>query len=61
MNAEARRAGRLLELSKLVGRLGTQGKTPEEIIKAVRERAYDMASPSVAENYVQEIIRRFSK
>lgn len=60
MNADARRSARLLELTKLVGRLAKEHKTPDEIIRAVRKRALEMASKKTADGYVEEIIRRFS-
>ena len=62
MNAEAKRGGRLRELSNIVESCSKKGITdPAEIIKKVRKRAYQMAAPATAESYVQEIIRRFSK
>ena len=62
MNAEAKRAGRINELTRLVGVCTANGITdPHEIIKKVRKRAYEMASKQTAEGYVQEVIRRFSK
>ena len=61
MNTTEVRSHRLQELTRLVGRLSNQEKTPTEIIDAVRKRSHEMASPTTAENYVQEIIRRYSK
>lgn len=61
MSPTETRSHRLTELTKLVGRLDNQKKTPEEIIDAVRKRACEMTSSITAENYVQEIIRRHSK
>ena len=62
MNAESKRVGRINELSRLVGTCTAKGITdPVEIISIVRKRAYEMASKSTAEQYVKEVIRRFSK
>jgi len=61
MNPTEARAVRLQELTKLVMFLDNEGKTAEEIVVAVRKRAYQMAASSTAEGYVTEIIRRFTK
>ncbi len=61
MSPTAARANRLLELTKIVVVLNKKGKTTDEIIDAVRERAHQMAGASTAEDYVSEIIRRFAK
>ena len=60
MSPTEARSHRLLELTRLVGRLDSQKKTPQEIIDAVRERANQMTSHITAESYVREIIRRYS-
>ncbi len=60
MSPAAIRSARLLELSNLVHKMGGQGKSPELIIKAVRDRAHQMACSTTAEEYVSEVIRRFS-
>jgi len=49
--AEAR-SHRLLELSRLVGKLASQNYTSEQIITAVRKRANQMASPKTVEQYI---------
>ncbi|MCH8847324.1 MAG: hypothetical protein IIC11_11435 [Proteobacteria bacterium] len=61
MNPTEARSHRLTELSNLVKFLDNKGTTSEEIIKAVRERAHQMAAHGTAEGYVDEIIRRFTK
>ena len=61
MNPTEARSHRLVELSNLVKFLNNEGKTNEEIINAVKKRAYQMASKPTADNYVDEIIRRFTK
>ena len=61
MNPTEARSVRLHVLSKLVKRLDEDGKTNQEIVDAVRKRAYQMAAPTTAEGYVKEIIRRFTK
>ena len=61
MNPTEARSLRLQELAKMVVVLDKKGKSVDEIIKAVRERAHQMASTVTAEGYVDEIIRRFTK
>ena len=61
MNPTEARSLRLQELTKMVVVLDKKGKSVEEIIKAVRSRAHQMAAHGTAEGYVDEIIRRFTK
>jgi len=61
MNPTEARSLRLQELTKMVVVLDKKGKSVEEIIKAVRNRAHQMAATKTAEGYVDEIIRRFTK
>ena len=62
LSPAAKRSGRLRELTNIVDSLAKKGITdPKIIIKTVRRRAYQMASKPIADEYVTEIIRRFSK
>ena len=61
MNPTEARSHRLQELAKMVVVLDKKGKSVDEIIKAVRNRAHEMAGYLTAEGYVDEIIRRFTK
>jgi len=61
VNPTEARSVRLHELSSMVYRLTTEGCTTQEIIKAITKRAHQMAAPSTAKSYVDEIKRRFSK
>jgi len=54
LNAEAKRAGRITELTRLVQACTSKGITnPAEIIKIVTKCAYEMASKPIADGYVQ--------
>ncbi|MBL4817961.1 MAG: hypothetical protein JKY15_01840 [Deltaproteobacteria bacterium] len=56
------RGGRLRELRGIVSSCIAQNITdPQIIIAKVRKRAYEMAAKDTAEEYVQEIIRNYSK
>ena len=62
MSPDAKRAGRITELTMLVGSCASRGITkPEDIIAVVRKRAYEMAPKQTAESYIQEMIWRFSR
>lgn len=61
MSPEHRRSLRIQELTRMVKVLDNKGKTPEQIINAVRKRAYQMAAKKTAEEYVEEVIRRVKK
>ena len=54
------RSHRLQELQRLVKKLHKEGKSPDEIIKALRKRANQMARRLTAKEYVAEIIARNS-
>ena len=61
MNNKQIRENRLQELSRLVVRLSKKGIGAEKIIKELNVRARQMASETTARDYVEEVIRRFSK
>jgi len=62
MSPDAKRTERINELTRLVGRCSQKGVTdPTEILHIIKKRAYEMASKPVADSYIQEVIRRYSK
>lgn len=62
MSPSERREQRILELCRIVNRLADKGNiSVEQIIKEVTARANRMASQSIAREYVEEVIKRFSK
>jgi len=62
MSPDQKRSIRIQELTRLVGRCSQNGITdPVEILHIIKKRAYEMASKPVADSYVQEVIRRYSK
>ena len=61
MNPSEARSHRLQELTKMVYKLDNEGVDKDDIIIAITKRAHQMAAPSTAKNYVDEIKRRFSK
>lgn len=58
MTPQQKRQNRIRELQNIVDELYSQGKDPGFILSAITKRAHEMVSPSLAREYIEEIVTR---
>lgn len=58
MTPQQKRQNRIRELQEIVDQLYSQGKAPGYILSAITKRAHEMASKTIAREYIEEIVSR---